>query len=69
MSNILDSFLKAFCDIRDLFVKSNDAELDILLKHPSDMFKFQKAMHEVLITQESRQITLNGSSVLISSIK
>lgn len=52
--------------INDLMMKSDDENLEKLLKRPEDKAKFQKTIDEVMKDSISKDIILNGKNITIS---
>jgi len=65
-SSIFRLIFKEFRSIDNLIVKSNDENLESLLKKPEDKLKFQKAVDEVIKESSTKDININGKNITIS---
>lgn len=59
-------FIDQFRSLNDHMVKSDDENLEKLLKNPEDRVKFQRAIDEVTTKTPSKEINLNGKNITIS---
>jgi hypothetical protein len=53
--------------VEDLMVRTDDENLEKLLKTPADKVKFQKAIDHISRDLNSQEIILNGKHVTIST--
>lgn len=66
LSSVINLIIKQLSLMSELLVKTDDENLDKLLKKPEDKVKFQKAIDEVLKDSSTKNITVNGREITIS---